>query len=485
MFLRFSKNLLLFFLFAFVLNVQASSALNNILDVRASKTEDNIRFVLETSEKPTYKSFILKDPNRLVIDLKSGNNLANIANFKFRDVIKSVRINKKNSKNLRAVLDLYGRGKIIRSFNLSPDKKNKNYRIVVDFKHFADAGDLVNNGDMISEIAERSDVLTDEDFIGSLLDSQGIISADDEVLAFQDDTVIPMPNSVRSRSVISNSDIFEPIVFKNDIKRKYVAVEQKKINSLSRTTRSYKTKQNNTNREYVTYDIRKRKPVIVIDAGHGGKDPGAIGRRRTREKVITLTFAKNLRDDLRRRKKYKVYFTRNGDYFISLAGRVKKAQKLKADLFISFHADYSSNRKARGLSVYTLSEIASDKRAEMLARKENKADILAGVNFKGEYQDTIKILIDLSRRDTMNSSTEFAEFSITELSKRVRLLQNTHRYAGFAILTAPEVPSVLIELGFLSNTSDERILKTSAYRNKVNHSLSIAIDKFFKKKGYF
>lgn len=491
MLFRFSKNLLLFCLFTFILSVQTASALNNILDIRASKNDENVRFVLETSEKPVYKSFILKNPNRLVIDLKSGKNLANIANFKFQNAIKSVRINNSNSKNLRAVLDLYGNGKIIRSFNLSPDAKNKNYRLVVDFEHFAESGDdvakSVNLNEKVNEIAQSSDVLWASDFIGLLLESEGIVGVSERVEVAQADNVIPMPNSVRARSIIKNGDIFEPIAFKKDAKRKYAVAEKKRRAILAIRERAISTS-NRNNRGYVTYssnDIRKGKPVIIIDAGHGGKDPGAIGRRRTKEKLITLMFAKSLRNELRKSGKYKVYLTRNGDYFISLGGRIKKAQKLKADLFISFHADYSSNRKTRGLSVYTLSETASDKRAERLARKENKADILAGANFKGEYQDTIKILIDLSRRDTMNSSTEFAELSIAELSKRIRLLQNTHRYAGFAVLTAPEVPSILIELGFLSNTSDERMLKTSAYRNKVNKSLSKSINKFFIKKGYF
>jgi len=479
-----------------ILNVNSSYASNKILNVRASKTKETnlTRIVFETSEKPVYKSFIIKDPYRLVVDIKDGLDSSNLNSFKFDNVVQNVRINQNAPDNLRIVFDLYGNAQLIRSFNLNSDSKHKNYRIVVDIEHtnfnqkissnsYNEENEKQESFDSLDSIISSSDIMNDSsgDVLGSLLESQGIFSdISNSQSNSLNNNVVPMPSSVRSRQVITNSNVFEPILFKKDAKRKYEIEKQSQLAKLKELQSPKNT--------YVTYsvdDVRKRKPIIIIDAGHGGKDPGAIGRRRTKEKLITLSFAKDLRSKLLQTGKYKVYLSRSGDYFISLGGRVKKAKQLKADLFISLHADYSSNKRTRGLSVYTLSQTASDKRTAQLASKENKADIIAGANFKGEYQDTIKILLDLSRRDTMNSSVEFAELSVAELSKNIKLLQNTHRYAGFAVLTAPDVPSVLIELGFLSNSSDERMLKTSSYRNKVNEALSTSIERFFRKKGYF
>ncbi len=225
----------------------------------------------------------------------------------------------------------------------------------------------------------------------------------------------------------------------------------------------------------------KKKKIIVIDAGHGGKDPGAIGGYyKTQEKKVTLAFAKEIKDYMKKYSDFKVYLTRDTDHFISLDGRVKKSQKLNADLFISIHADSAKNRKASGLSIYTLSENSSDKEAAKLAEKENKSDIIGGVNFSSTSKDILKILIDLSQRSVMNDSAKFAEFTIKNLAKKgIKVKQNTHRFAGFRVLTAPDVPSILIELGYLSNKNDERNLNSSSYRKKFAKEITNII------KGYF
>lgn len=231
-----------------------------------------------------------------------------------------------------------------------------------------------------------------------------------------------------------------------------------------------------------TKSLNKRKKVVVIDAGHGGKDPGAIGRyAKTREKNVTLAFARDIKKYLEKDNKFVVHLTRNSDYFISLAGRVKKSRKLKADLFISIHADSAENKKASGLSIYTLSETSSDKEAEKLAKKENKADIIGGINFSGTSGDILKTLVDLSQRDTMNNSAKFANFSIKRLAKNgIKVRKHTHRFAGFRVLTAPDIPSVLIELGYLSNKLDEKKLNSSYYRRNFAKVMSKIIQEYFK-----
>jgi N-acetylmuramoyl-L-alanine amidase len=211
---------------------------------------------------------------------------------------------------------------------------------------------------------------------------------------------------------------------------------------------------------------KKQKPIIVIDPGHGGKDPGTIGNyARSKEKNITLAYARELKIALDKTKKYKVYLTRNSDIFIPLSRRVEMARKVKADLFISLHANSAANRKASGLSIYTLSETSSDKQAELLAQKENRADIIAGADFSNASPDIMKTLIDLSQRDSMNSSAIYANLAIKSMQNfDIEILNNTHRFAGFRVLTAPDMVSVLIELGYLSNKSEEKKLNDVKYR---------------------
>lgn len=228
----------------------------------------------------------------------------------------------------------------------------------------------------------------------------------------------------------------------------------------------------------------KKIPTIVIDAGHGGKDPGTIGLYlRSKEKNITLSYARELAKQLQRSKKYKVYLTRNSDVFIPLKGRVMKARKVKADLFISLHANAAKNRRAKGFSIYTLSEKASDKQAARLARKENRADIISGINFKNASSDILKTLIDLSQRSSMNYSSRFANIAIKKVKQEnIDILHNTHRFAGFVVLTAPDMVSILIELGYLSNKSEEKKLNSLTHKRKIVKGLVNAIDEYFKFK---
>lgn len=223
-----------------------------------------------------------------------------------------------------------------------------------------------------------------------------------------------------------------------------------------------------------------RKRIIMIDAGHGGVDPGAIGYSGTYEKNITLAMAKELKEALDKNPRYKVYLTRSRDVFIPLRERVKISRKHNSDLFISIHADSAHNNKATGLSVYTLSEEASDREAAALAEKENKADIVAGINFAEHSKDVNDILLNMAQRETNNYSAEFATLLSFQMSKIVKTVSNTHRFAGFAVLKAPDVPSVLLELGYLSNPKEERQLKQKSYRQKLVAAAGKAIDKYFE-----
>lgn len=222
-----------------------------------------------------------------------------------------------------------------------------------------------------------------------------------------------------------------------------------------------------------------QKPVIVIDAGHGGKDTGAIGRSGTIEKEVTLAYARALRHALLRTGKYQVVMTRDDDRYLFLPERVEVARRQKGDLFISMHADSNPNPAAVGLSVYTLSEQASDAEAAALATQENKSDIIGGMDLSVEDKAVAGILIDLAQRETTNKSSALAEMIISTMNPKVPLLKNPHRFAGFRVLKAPDIPSVLLEVGFLSNRADESRLQSREYQDKVVQSIARAINSYF------
>jgi len=226
-----------------------------------------------------------------------------------------------------------------------------------------------------------------------------------------------------------------------------------------------------------------KKPLIVVDAGHGGNDPGAIGVSGVEEKTITLAAALELRRQLVNTGKYNVFLTRDSDTTLSLGSRVRKAREKKADLFLSLHADSIRKPQTKGLSVYTLSDKASDREAEALAERENKADIIAGIDLNNEIPEVVGILIDLARRETMTYSGQFANSLIKELSREIETLPNTHRSAGFAVLKAPDIPSALLEMGYLSNREEEKLLRRPEYRRKLLKAVVDGINDYFEQKS--
>jgi N-acetylmuramoyl-L-alanine amidase len=220
-------------------------------------------------------------------------------------------------------------------------------------------------------------------------------------------------------------------------------------------------------------------PLVYIDPGHGGPDPGTIGHDGAFEKNVTLAVARELARQLTASGRYRVKLTRDSDQFVALRSRFEVARLDHADLFISLHADSSFVGDPRGLSVYTLSETSSDAEAAALAAKENKADLIAGVDLSKQNVAVTSILIDLAQRETKNLSARFAELLVQELRRVTLLLPNTHRYAGFAVLKAPDIPSVLVELGYLSDNQDEALLLSAAHRAKLAGAMLRAIDGYF------
>lgn len=214
-------------------------------------------------------------------------------------------------------------------------------------------------------------------------------------------------------------------------------------------------------------------PLVVLDPGHGGRDPGAIGANGTEEKRIVLATALDLRRRLEATRACRVLLTRSRDAFVPLAERVEFARRRDAALFLSLHADSAPG--ARGASVYTLSETASDAMSEALARRENRADLAGGLRLPSVSPEVQRILISLMRQETRAGSTRLARLAVRELGEEVPLLPNTHREAGFVVLKAPEIPSALIELGFLSDARDEAALRRPEHRAKLAAALTRAV----------
>ena len=218
---------------------------------------------------------------------------------------------------------------------------------------------------------------------------------------------------------------------------------------------------------------------IVIDPGHGGIDTGAVGQSGTIEKEVVLAYARVLAARLEQSGRYEVFLTREDDIFIRLAERVEFARRREADLFVSIHADSFRGGDIRGASVYTVSERASNEMAAAIAAGENKSDIIAGLDLAEAETEVADILLDLARRETKNFSVLFARDLIAELGSSTALFKNPHQEAGFMVLMAPDVPSVLVELGYLSNAEDERVLLMEEWRRTAAESMARAIDRFF------
>lgn len=226
------------------------------------------------------------------------------------------------------------------------------------------------------------------------------------------------------------------------------------------------------------------RPLIVIDAGHGGHDPGATeGAGGPVEKDVTLALARALRDRLARDGRLRVALTRDGDSYLALQERYDLARRLGADLFISLHADAADNDGAQGASVYTLSETASDREAARLAARENRADIVNGIDVGAENSAVTSILIDLSQREAMTRSVEFADLLHREAGRVIPFRQPYHRFASLVVLKAPDIPSVLFEAGYLTSAQDAARLASPQARQAVAEGVASAVRLYFVRRA--
>lgn len=224
-----------------------------------------------------------------------------------------------------------------------------------------------------------------------------------------------------------------------------------------------------------------RPKLVFLDPGHGGRDPGALGGRGTQEKSVVLAIARDLQRELLAGNRYRVLLSRNTDSYVALRERVARAQAAKADLFLSLHADAHSDNDVRGASVYTLSEEATDREAAALAARENRAGmVVSGMRLSEQPDNVAQTLVAMSQRGTVNDSRRLADTVVATFARNgVRLLPRTHRQAGFAVLTSPDIPAALVELGYLSNSQDEKLLTVRQHQLALARALRASVDAYF------
>lgn len=393
----------------------AAAARPAILDVRLGQHPDKTRLVLELSQAPSYRSYLVENPLRLVIELAGDDWAFDARRLPApRGAIAGIRFARFDSASSRLVADLDAPVQLLQPVLLA---NGGSFRLVIDLVPVA--GTQVAATTFVPvPVAEPVTPTAPAEPGAPVPEPKPLVAA---------------PFQLASMGFPPPAKPAEP----------------------------------------------HRKPIIVIDPGHGGVDPGAIGSGGTYEKAITLAVAREVKRLLEATGHYQVVLTRDSDIFIPLRQRIEIARKAHGDVFISLHADSHANDATRGASVYTLSETASDAEAEALAQRENKVDLIAGVDLSKESEVVTGILIDLAQRETMNLSARFAGILVDEMARKTLLLRNTHRFAGFAVLKAPDVASVLVEMGYLSNGADEALLETKAHRKKLAEAIRRALDRYF------
>ena len=411
-------------LFISVLSSVTASAQNSLTAMRLGNVELDgqlaLRLVVETAVPQQAKMLLLSDPWRLVLDYDDMEwAVAGLPSSGQLSLLPATgyRFGHPKPGSGRLVIELALPASPERAFTLPP--KNKGHRLVID---------LMDRGEISFKLAQKA-----------LANG-----------AFQ-----AIPGSAIQNSVPA------------------VVPAPAKPASVGRTTKNPAV-----SGRAVTLAVPQSRPkrwVVAIDAGHGGKDPGAIGIRGAYEKKITLAAAKQLAAHLNATGKIQARLVRSGDRYLKLRQRIQVARDVNADAFISLHADSAKRSSARGISVFSLSDKASDKEAAYLAARENKADLIGGPDLGAEDPLAANALLGMFQRETMNESAHLARAILNEIKGFPGGDKRGHRFAGFAVLKSPDVPSVLVEMGFLSNVEDEKNLNSSRYRDKLTKQIAKAL----------
>ncbi len=389
----------------------------DVTGLRFGTHPEKQRIVIELSGPAKFKAYTMQDPDRLIIDLPGFGWKVGTIQKPVSSLISDIRHGDIGGNQSRLVLQTSSPTFILSSFLIPADSKQPN-RIVIDFQ-----SSRPPSASTVQNLA----------------------------------AMVPAHATAKTKT------------------------PQPQHRKLSDDTGSIETAQQNFDEKPKFGN--KQKPLIIIDPGHGGQDPGARAANGNYEKTIVLAVGLELKKQLEDSGQYRVQMTRDTDIFIPLQDRVKFARRNGGDLFVSLHADSMSNSSVSGASVYTLSDTASDKEAEKLAERENKSDAIAGVNLSNQDNDVANILIDLASRDTMNQSRYLANTVVSTMpDKGVHMLERKpHRSAGFAVLKALDIPSILVEMGYLTNYDEAQRLSSQDYRAKVAQGLKASVDSYFTK----
>jgi N-acetylmuramoyl-L-alanine amidase len=397
-----------FLLAFFVINVYAD------VQTRVWPSNEYTRFTIESTDYIKNDQSILKNPDRVVIDLKNiyiNNSLKDLpkVDFKENSSISGVRVAQFDPGTVRIVIDLRHESKI-KIFSLKPIK-SYGHRLVVDVYHEED------------EIAH---------LLKQLQAREGDDQKDNKLMAEDKNTTL------------TTKEIEKP-------------------------------------KEEPPKETEQAKIIVAIDAGHGGEDPGARGSSGTKEKDITLAIAKKLKNAIDKEPNMQGVLIRDGDYFIPLAKRVAKARKLEADIFVSIHADAFTKKSVKGSSVFALSERgASSAFAKFIANKENESDLIGGVSIDDKHPVLAQTLLDLSLSATINDSMKLGRYVLDEMGRVNTLHKKYVEQAGFAVLKAPDIPSILVETAFISNPKEEKNLRSESFQIKLAESVVKGIKTYLK-----
>ncbi len=410
----------------------------SVNDARIGLHSDKTRMVLELDRMSVFRTFVLADPWRLVVDMPAFQwNVGKISNPK-QSPVATIRQGTLQPGISRIVVDLERPVIISNAFLLRADQGRPD-RLVVDFAPTTPAGFAAH---------KNKDRVFGKLSVNETPESAPVSAAVPPPLRQQAAAAPPAPPTVTNGLALPGRKPVTPPAGHSTPAPAPVM----------------------------------KKPLIVLDPGHGGVDPGAIGANGIFEKHIALAMARELRELLLATGRYDVQLTRDSDIYKRLYQRVAFARQYDADLFISLHADSIRKAGVRGASVYTLSEKASDAQTARLAERENRADIIAGTDLSHEDEQVANILIDIAMRDTMNQSKFFANTLVDSMQRQnIRMLERPHRYAGFAVLKAPDIPSVLVEVGFMSNRREADMLARTEYRRELAQALVSGIDSYFQK----
>lgn len=420
-----------------------------IKDIRIGQHPDKKRIVIEIDAPVDYRTFSIDNPDRIIIDLPNLTKHDAIQNTETTNTgINDIRYGNLGAGLSRLVFEM-NQPAIIKTAFLIPKRDGTPDRLVIDYA-LTNAATAKKTANKIIGTMPTTKSTNAQAAIDNMAGSLGTL-----VIKSTPTTNKPQKDNDSAGTEKSIKQASSPPVISYD--------EDLTLSTPQKNTSS--------------------KPLIIIDPGHGGPDPGAKGANGIYEKNITLAVGKKLKKILEDSGHYRVKMTRETDIFIPLRDRVRFARRHGGDLFISIHADSISKSTVSGASVYTLSEKASDAETAKLAARENSADLIGGIDLSDQDADVANILLDLTTRDTMNQSKFMANTVVNKLNQhQVKTLgERPHRSAGFAVLKATDIPSILVEMGYVTNLQEANKLSSAAYQQQIAQALRTSVDNFFAK----